>query len=58
MKRNAIILLIAGILVVALSQIIDYYSELPEFVNGIFLGTGLGLLVLAIFKIKGIKSNS
>ncbi len=57
MKRNSIILLVAGLIVLSLAQIINHYTHLPDIIKGLFVGTGIGILILAVFKIRKVKSN-
>ncbi|MVO10920.1 hypothetical protein GOQ30_17245 [Flavobacterium sp. TP390] len=48
---------IIGILTVSISQILTHYFQLNDFTNGLLIGTGLGLLLLALLqKNKTAKS--
>jgi hypothetical protein len=47
-KRKSLILLSSGIFVIAISQIISRFVELPDLAKGLFIGIGIGMLLLAI----------
>jgi len=49
-KRKVQLLISIGILMVAISQIIWHYLEIPDFLNGTLIGLGIGLLLFAIIK--------
>lgn len=46
-KKNALILLTAGMFVIATSQIMNRFMELSDLAKGIFIGIGIGLLILS-----------
>ncbi|MEZ4951633.1 MAG: hypothetical protein R2879_18550 [Saprospiraceae bacterium] len=49
MKRNKMILpLIAGLGLIGLTQIINHYHPLPDFGWGVFIGIGIGLLIVSL----------
>jgi hypothetical protein len=50
LKNKLLLLTTIGLTIVALSQIIWHYLELPDFLNGALIGVGLGLMFIAIFK--------
>lgn len=47
-KRRALILLSIGMLVIATSQIMSQFFELPDFTKGSFIGIGIGLLLTSL----------
>ncbi|SHN21190.1 hypothetical protein [Flavobacterium xinjiangense] len=47
-KRNSLILLSSGMFVIAISQILSHFVELPDLAKGLFIGIGIGMLLLAI----------
>lgn len=47
-KRNSLILLSSGMIVIAISQILSHFVELPDLAKGLFIGIGIGMLLLAI----------
>ena len=47
-KRRALILLSIGMLVIATSQIVSQFFELPDFAKGSFIGIGIGLLLTSL----------
>ncbi|MCZ4408806.1 hypothetical protein O3Q51_08305 [Cryomorphaceae bacterium 1068] len=47
-KRKALILLAIGLLIIAASQVVSHYIVLPDFANGVLIGTGVGLLLIAL----------
>ncbi|APU69528.1 hypothetical protein C723_3148 [Christiangramia flava JLT2011] len=46
-----------GLLLIALSQIIWHFFEIPDFYNGIFMGIGIGLMLFALMKRRKIKTS-
>ena len=46
-KRKAFVFLLIGLLIVAASQVLSHYFELPDFAKGVFIGMGIGLLLRA-----------
>lgn len=51
-KANVLILISLGLFLVAISQIIWHFFELPDTFDGILVGIGFGLLITAIKKGK------
>ena len=47
-KRRALILLSIGMLVIATSQIVSQFFEIPDFTKGSFIGIGIGLLLTSL----------
>lgn len=47
-KRKSLILLSSGMFVIAISQILSHFVELPDLAKGLFIGIGIGMLLLAI----------
>ena len=48
-NRKSILLIVAGILLVASTQILNHYVHLSDFLSGGLIGLGLGLLIIALF---------
>lgn len=46
------LLIIAGLLILAIGQIITYYIDLQNSITGIISGLGIGLLLGALFQKK------
>lgn len=53
--KKAILLIIIGILLIAIPQIISHYIEVPDFVNGLCKGAGIGILVISIINLARIR---
>jgi hypothetical protein len=53
-KRKALMLIPIGVLVIATSQILSRFIELPDLAKGSFIGLGIGL-VLTSFIFGGFK---
>lgn len=49
-NNGAAIRILIGILIIILSQLAWHFLELPDFVNGLILGIGIGVLTLAIIR--------
>ncbi|WP_131726179.1 hypothetical protein [Chryseobacterium sp. Leaf405] len=47
-KKNALIIMIIGMFVIATSQIISHFVKLPDLAKGSFIGIGIGLLILSV----------
>ena len=47
-KRKSLILLSSGMFVIAISQILSHFVELPDLAKGLFIGIGISMLLLAI----------
>lgn len=47
-NKNYILLVAFGVLLMSLSFIFQYYTDLPDIIDGILKGTSLGLLLLGI----------
>lgn len=47
-KKNALILMTTGMFVIAISQVITHFVELPDLAKGSFVGIGIGLLILSV----------
>ncbi|WBU88550.1 hypothetical protein [Cellulophaga omnivescoria] len=47
-KRRALILLSIGMFVIATSQILSHFFQLPDFAKGSFIGIGIGLLLTSL----------
>ncbi|UTW66030.1 hypothetical protein KFE94_15430 [bacterium SCSIO 12643] len=54
-KQKAIILLVVGILLVGLIQMFNYLTEVTDWVVGIVLGTGIGLLAVSVIKLQKLR---
>jgi hypothetical protein len=48
MKNNPTILITTGALMIAVSQIIAHYFNIPDLINGGLMGLGIGLLTVAL----------
>ena len=48
MKKWKSVLLSIGMFVIAISQIFSHFVELPDLAKGLFMGIGIGMLLLAI----------
>ncbi len=46
--RKDLILLVAGLSVLVLTQIVSYYITLTDLVGGTFLGIGIGILAISL----------
>ena len=55
MNKNFISLLV-GISLLATNQIIKKYYSIPDFLYGIFIGIGIGLVLFAITRLAKLKS--
>ena len=51
-RKNALILLVIGIFVIAFSQIFPRYVALPDLARGLLVGVGIGFLLLAVLLSK------
>jgi len=47
-NKKTAILLVFGILIIAITQLILHFTKLPDYLNGIFFGIGIGLLIYAL----------
>jgi hypothetical protein len=47
-RKNELILMTIGMFVIATSQIITRFVELPDLSKGLFVGVGIGLLILSV----------
>lgn len=54
-KQKAIILLVVGILLIGLIQMFNYLTEVTDWVVGIVLGTGIGLLAVSVIKLQKLR---
>ncbi|WP_117884530.1 hypothetical protein [Aureibaculum luteum] len=48
-KRKSLLLLSAGMFVIATAQVATHYLELTDLAKGSFIGIGIGLLLTALF---------
>jgi len=48
------ILLAAGLLLIAFTQILTRFVSLPDFVKGALTGIGIGLEIIAIIKVRSM----
>ncbi|UZR98096.1 hypothetical protein [Chondrinema litorale] len=48
-------LLIVGVLLISFDQIVSHYVNMPDFFNGLLMGTGIGLLIMAVYKLSKLK---
>ncbi|WP_298418591.1 hypothetical protein [uncultured Kordia sp.] len=49
------ILIVLGISIISLSQIVNHYIQIPDFIHGICKGAGIGILVIAIITLIRLK---
>jgi hypothetical protein len=47
-KRNSLILMSSGMFIIVTSQVFSHFVELTDLAKGLFLGIGLGFLILAV----------
>ncbi|WP_373058135.1 hypothetical protein [Zunongwangia sp. H14] len=47
-KPKSLTLISSGMFIIALSQILSHYIELPDFLQGLLMGIGIALLLLAV----------
>ena len=48
MKNKLNTFITAGAIIIAVSQIIAHYSNIPDVINGGLMGIGIGLLTVAL----------
>jgi F0F1-type ATP synthase assembly protein I len=55
MKRNrATVFLSIGLLIISATQVALHFTKMPDFISGVLLGIGLGVMLLSF---KRQKSN-
>ena len=52
MKGKQIIFIIIGLFLIAGNQIASYYFEIPDFIDGLIFGCGIGLMIFGFTKKK------
>lgn len=52
MKGKQIIFIIVGLFLIAGNQIASYYFEIPDFLDGLIFGSGIGLMIFGFTKKK------
>ena len=53
MKKNQTsIFLFVGLLISSISQIASHFTKMPDFVSGILMGIGIGIMLLAFIRQK------
>lgn len=58
-QRKTLLLLCAGLFVIATSQILTHYVQVPDFIKASATGIGIGLLLTAIiFNISNTYTKS
>jgi hypothetical protein len=50
-----LILLVAGLSVVAIASLINHFLQLPDFVKGTLMGFGIGIEIVAVIKLIKLK---
>jgi uncharacterized membrane protein YoaK (UPF0700 family) len=50
-----LILLVAGLLMVAVASLINHFLQLPDFVKGTLAGFGIGIEIVAVVKLIKLK---
>lgn len=57
-RKNQLLQLTSiGLILVALTQVIWHYLEIPDFYNGLLIGVGIGLMLFSLKKNRK-KQNS
>lgn len=57
-RKNQLLQLASiGLILVALTQVIWHYFEIPDFYNGLLIGVGIGLMLFSLKKNRK-KQNS
>jgi len=51
-NKKTAILLVIGIMIIAITQLILHFTKLPDYLNGIFFGIGIGILIIALLSRK------
>lgn len=51
-KLNKNFLLSLGLIIIVISQIVSHFIKLPDFLNGSFMGIGIGIMILAVIRKK------
>jgi len=54
--KKGILLMVLGLFVISISQIINHFLILPDFLNGTFIGMGIAILLLALKTIGKINT--
>jgi hypothetical protein len=54
-KRKSLILMSIGMFVIAVSQILSHFVELPDLTKGLFFGIGMLLLAIIFSNFKTAK---
>jgi F0F1-type ATP synthase assembly protein I len=53
MKKNSrSIFLFVGLLICSISQIASHFTKMPDFVSGLLMGVGIGVMLLAFIRQK------
>ncbi len=52
-----VIFLLIGIAIIALSQIVSRYFAVSDFELGAFLGVGIGMLLISIYKMAKMRAK-
>ena len=51
-KRRNLQLIISGLFIISTSQIVGHYLTIPDFVSGILMGVGIGLMFFPLLHQK------
>lgn len=51
-KKQRIIFLVFGLLIISISQIASHFTKMPDFVSGLLMGIGIGVMLLAFIRQK------
>lgn len=55
MKKKAMLLFAAGLLLVASTQLINHFFHLDDFYNGAMMGAGICIEIIAIIQLKRLR---
>lgn len=51
-KNSPLILIPLGLLVVVIGQVISHFFKIPDYLQGTFTGTGLGMMFVSLVRKK------
>ncbi|WP_157716224.1 hypothetical protein [Roseivirga echinicomitans] len=52
MKKKSLILTVAGMSVIVVSQFITHFASTSDFLSGALLGVGIGILFLGLVRLR------
>jgi len=56
-SKSVLMLLVSGLLLTSVVPIVNRYFPMPDALNGFFMGMGLAIEVVALFKMERNKKN-